>query len=99
MRSCTHALSISLLTTLLSALASAQQHVIEFLPEVDAYYKLDSRLRLSFQAKQTREDGELTQAEVGPDIQILVKPLLSLRRVRLYDLDYAKSRALALSFG
>jgi hypothetical protein len=98
MRTCTRLLGASLLTGVLSVLASAQQ-TFEFLPEVDAYYKLDSTVRLSFQAKQTREDGDETQAEVGPSIDFLLKPLLRLKRSPLYDLDEAKSKALALSFG
>ena len=97
-RTCTRLLGASLLIALLSVLASAQQ-TSEFLPEVDAFYKLDSNVRLSFQAKQTREDGDETQAEVGPSIDFLLKPLLRFRRSPLHDLDETKSRALALSIG
>ncbi len=98
MRYCARLLGASLLTILPSVLASAQQ-TFEFLPEVDAYYTLAPKVRLSFQAKQTREDGDATQAEFGPSIQFLMKPLLSLKRIRLYDMDAAKKRALALSLG
>jgi hypothetical protein len=45
-RTCTRLLGASLLIALLSVLASAQQ-TSEFLPEVDAFYKLDSNVRLN----------------------------------------------------
>jgi hypothetical protein len=71
----------------------------EFLPEIDVYAKLNPTVRLSFQAKHTREDGGTTQAEVGPSIDFYVKPLLSLRKASSHDLDESKSRAVVLSFG
>jgi hypothetical protein len=97
MRSCTRLLGIFLLTASLSLLTNAQS--FEFLPEIDIYGKLNSSVRLNFQAKQTKEDGDPTQAEIGPSIDILVKPLARLRRISSTDLDDSKSRALALSFG
>src|SRR5580698_10260570 len=97
-RTCIRLLGASLLTAFLPALASAQQSA-EFLPEIDAYYHVDSHMRLSFQAKQTREDGDLTQAEIGPSIDFFLKPLLRFRRFPLHDLDESKSWALALSIG
>ena len=98
MRLCRRLLEASLFTIVLSVLASAQQ-TFEFLPEIDGYYKLDSKLQLSFQAKQTRENGAPTQAEIGPSVRILLKPLINLSRIHIYDLDPTRSRALALSFG
>ena len=80
-------------------LVSSAAQTSEFLPEIDLYKKLDPSVRLSFQAKHTREDGSATQAEVGPTIDFYLKPLLSLKRVSSYDLDESKSRALVLSFG
>ena len=80
----------------LSLLASAQS---EFLPEVNVFGKLNSTVRVDFQAKQTREDGDPTQAEIGPSVDFLVKPLAQLRRLFDRDLDDAKSRALSLSVG
>jgi hypothetical protein len=71
----------------------------EFLPEINAYYSLNSTVRLSFQAKQTRENGDPTQAEFGPSVELLSKSLVKLKRVSQYDHDEAKHRLLALSFG
>jgi hypothetical protein len=81
----------------LSLQARAQQD--QFLPEIDFYYKLSSGVRLQFQAKQTREGGEPTQAEIGPTIDFYVHPWLRLDKVRKFDLDDAKSRPLVLSVG
>ncbi len=97
MRYCPQLSGAFLLTVLLSVPMSAQQ--TEFLPEVDAYYMVDPKVRLSFQSKQTRENGDETQAEVGPSIEFFMKPLLSLKRIRVYDLDEAKKRALVWSLG
>jgi len=77
--------------------ARAQQD--QFLPEIDFYYKLSSGVRLQFQAKQTREGGEPTQAEIGPTIDFYVHPWIRLDKVRKFDLDDAKSRPLVVSVG
>ena len=77
--------------------ARAQQD--QFLPEIDFYYKLSSGVRLQFQAKQTREGGEPTQAEIGPTIDFYVHPWIRLANVRKFDLDDAKSRPLVVSVG
>jgi hypothetical protein len=78
---------------------SAGAQTSEFLPEVDVYDKLNSTVRLQFQVKHTREDGDPSQVELGPSVDLTLKPWLKLRRASSYDLDESKSRALALSFG
>jgi hypothetical protein len=72
---------------------------VQFLPEIDTYLKMDPKVRFLFQAKQTREGGDPTQAELGPSVDFFVEPLLRLRRVVTFDLDESKSRALVLSAG
>ena len=79
--------------------AFAQTSTTEFLPEVDANFKLNSYVRFVFQAKDTREGGEPTQAEVGPSVEFYLKPLLRLKDVTHFDLDDAKSRPLVLAVG
>lgn len=69
------------------------------MPEVDAYAKLNSAIRFQFQAKETREAGDPTQAEIGPSFDFFLKPLIRLRKITLFDLDDAKSRPLVLSAG
>jgi hypothetical protein len=71
----------------------------QFLPEVDTYFKVSSELRISFQAKETREAGDPTQAEFGPSLDFYLKPLLRLKDVTAFDLDDSKSRPLVFSIG
>lgn len=90
-------LAVACWVVLLSSAASAQ--TIEFFPEVDLHAHVNSSVRLSFQAKETIEAGDPTQAELGPSIDLHFKPLVQLRKYSLYDLDESKSRTVALSFG
>src|SRR5271167_4031321 len=64
----------------------------QLLPEIDTYLKLSSDLRVSFQAKETREAGDPTQAEIGPSLDFYLKPLIKLQNVTEFDLDDSKSR-------
>jgi len=81
-----------------SLLRCAVAQTFEFLPEVNAYYKVKSAVRLSFQAKQTRENGDPTQVELGPTIDFMTKPWGRLRNASRYDQDDSKNRGLALAF-
>ena len=76
---------------------SSQQ--AQFLPEVDAYLKLNPDIRVSFQAKDTREGGDPTQAEIGPSMEFYLKPLVRLTEITDFDLDDAKKRPLVLAAG
>jgi hypothetical protein len=80
------------------AIAQSTQEV-QFLPEVDAYLKLNRNIRASFQAKDTRDGGDSTQAEIGPGVEIYLKPLVRLKEITLFDLDDAKKRPLVLAAG
>lgn len=71
----------------------------EFVPEVDLHYKIARDVRVSFQAKETREGGEPTQAEFGPSIEFYAKPLVRLKKITEFDLDDAKPRPLVLAIG
>jgi Protein of unknown function (DUF2490) len=71
----------------------------ELLPEVDAYGKLNSNLRLWFQAKQTREAGDPIHAEIGPSLDSYLKPFIRLKGATEFDLDDSKSRPLVFSIG
>jgi hypothetical protein len=71
----------------------------EFLPEVGAYLKLNPYIRVSFMAKDTREGGDSTEAEIGPSVDFYLKPLIKLKRITAFDLDDAKSRPLVLTAG
>ncbi len=90
-------LVLACLVILFSLSASAQ--TAQLLPEVDANYKLDSDLRIVFQAKETRESGDPVQAEIGPSLDFYLKPLLHLKDVTAFDLDDSKARPLVFSIG
>ncbi len=82
----------------LSALSRAQESR-QFLPEIDIYYTINPLVRTSFQAKQTREGGDPTQAEIGPSIDLYLKPWIKLRNATIFDLDEAQRRAFVFSTG
>jgi hypothetical protein len=71
----------------------------QVLPEIDTYVKLSSDLRISFQAKETREAGDPVQAEIGPSLDFYLKPLIRLQNATEFDLDDSKSRPLVFAIG
>ena len=91
--------ALFLLVLFLLPCGRASAQTFQFLPEVDTYFKINSNVRLVFQAKETRESGDPTQAEIGPSIEFILKPLLRLKDVTAFDLDDAKSRTLQLAVG
>jgi Protein of unknown function (DUF2490) len=72
---------------------------VQFLPEIDAYAKLNSAVRLNLEAKDDRDGGERTQFTFGPSVQFYLKPLVSLKKVTVFDLDDSKSRVLVMEVG
>jgi hypothetical protein len=71
----------------------------QFLPEIDAYLKVDPMIRFYFQAKDDRDGGDPVQATIGPSMQVFLKPLVKLKRVSAFDLDDAKKRPLVFEIG
>lgn len=69
------------------------------LPEVDAHLTLNSTFRAYLQAKDDREGGDPNQFTFGPSLQIYLKPLIKLKKVKEFDLDDSKSRFLVLESG
>ncbi|MGA2369548.1 MAG: DUF2490 domain-containing protein [Candidatus Korobacteraceae bacterium] len=92
-------LVLASLVILLCLSAGAQTVEDQLLPEIDTYLKLTSDLRFDFQAKETRENGEPIQAEVGPSLDFFLKPLVRLQNATSFDLNDANSRPLVLSIG
>jgi hypothetical protein len=84
---------------LLFACASVRAQSVEFLPEIDTYLKLNSNVRVYFQAKDDRDGGDPVQATLGPSIQFYLKPLLRLKKIAAFDLNDAKQRPLVLEAG
>jgi Protein of unknown function (DUF2490) len=88
------------LLMLFCRIASAEStEQTEFLPEISAYLKLNPYIRVSFMAKDTREGGDSTEAEIGPSVNVYLKPLVRLKTITAFDLDDAKSRPLVLTAG
>jgi len=92
-------LALAFLMLLITAGRAQSTQEVQFLPEVDAYVKLDPNIRFDFQAKDTRDGGEPTQAEIGPSMEFYVKPLIRLKRITVFDLDDAKARPLVMTAG
>jgi hypothetical protein len=85
--------------TLLLACFPLSAQTVQFLPEVDGYLKLTSKIRVYAEGKDDRDGGDSTQVTSGPSIQLYLKPLLKLKRVTTFDLDDSKPRALVLEAG
>jgi Protein of unknown function (DUF2490) len=75
---------------------TAYAQTSEYLPEIDTYISLEPDARFNFQAKETREDGIPTQAEIGPSMEFYWRPLKGLVP---NGVDEAKTRFILLSFG
>jgi hypothetical protein len=71
----------------------------QFLPEIDAHLKLNSTFRAYLEAKDDRDGGDPQQFTFGPSLQLYLKPLIKLKKVRAFDLDDSKSRLLVLEAG
>ncbi len=97
LRVCCLVLPLLILSCTTAGAQSSQE--AQFLPEIDAYLKLTPNIRVSAQAKDTRDGGDPTQVEIGPSMEFYVKPIIRLRDVTLFDLDDAKARPLVLTAG
>jgi hypothetical protein len=90
-------LILAILVSALHIPASAQS--FQLLPELDVYYKLNPDLRVYFQAKETREGGAPTTAEIGPSLDVYLKKLSKLVDVTAFGRDDSKSQMLVFSIG
>ena len=91
-------LAVLALLEILRAQHSGAQ-TVQTLPEVDAYVKVNPSFRFNFQAKETREGGDPTQAEIGPSLDFYIKPLVRLQNPTEFELDDSKSRFTVISIG
>ncbi len=96
---CWQLVCLGLLLTIAGSAAEAQNSSAQGWPEIDAFLKLNSNVRISFFAAQTREGRSGSDAEVGPNLDYYVKPLRKAKRFILFDLDESKSRLLMLRAG
>jgi hypothetical protein len=88
---------LALLTCIACLPARPQQ--LQYLPEFDANLKVNPLLRLTFEVKGDREAGEQEQFQIGPSVELYLKPLIRLKDVTTFDLNDAKSRFLVLEAG
>jgi len=72
---------------------------LQFVPEVDAYLKLNSVFRAYLQVKDNLDGDGNRRFVVGPSIQLSLKPLLKLKDVGVFDLEDTKHRSLVLEAG
>jgi len=79
--------------------AQAQETPSDFLPEIDLYFKLNPNVQIYLQAKDDRDGGDQHQATIGPSLQLYRKPLWSLKRLVVFDLDVTKSTPWMLESG
>lgn len=86
-----------ILICLACGLSDAQD--TQFLPEVDAHFTADSRVRFLIQAKDDREGGDPQQFTFGPSVQFYFKPLLKLEHVTVFDLDDVRRRMVVFESG
>src|SRR5664279_2322442 len=82
-----------------ACLPALAQENVQFLPEVDAYLKLNPVLRVYVEAKDDQDGGDSAQAGIGPSVQLYMKPLAKLKEMRAFDLDDAKTRFFVLEAG
>jgi len=82
-----------------ACLPAVAQQGVQFLPEVDAYLKLNSVFRTYVEAKADQDGGDPLQAGIGPSLQLFLKPLAKLKEIRAFDLDDAKARFFVLEAG
>lgn len=92
-------LMAALVVWLPSVAASAQTSATEFLPEIDAYVRLNSNIRFALQAKETIAEGDLTRSDVGASIEGYLRPLEVLKGVTVFDLDETKCVPVLFSVG
>jgi len=72
---------------------------VQFLPEIDTYFRLNSVLQTYLEAKSDHDGGDPLQAGIGPSVQLYLKPLVKLKAVTAFDLDDAKKRLFVLEAG
>src|SRR5215469_15643859 len=92
-------LTAMFLTPLLPFPVQAQTSTTFFLPEVDAYIRLASNVRLELQGKAAIEDGDFYRATLGPSIEFNFRPLRKLKDITIFDLDDMKCMPVTLSIG
>ena len=96
---CLQTVGLGLLLGILAPRVAAQNQSYQAWPEIDTYLKVNSNVRLSFFASTTKENRQGTDAEIGPNFDFFLKPLVKLKRITIFELDQSKNRPLMLRLG
>jgi hypothetical protein len=67
---------------------------VQVLPEFEENLKLNSAMRLGFDAQGDRDEGTQVSTSLGPNLEFYLKPLILLKHVTTFDLNDSKSRFL-----
>src|ERR1700751_6017881 len=89
----------ALVLSLLSVAVRAQTSMTAFLPEVNSHFRLSSNVRLVFDAKGYMEDGDLNHAQIGPSLQLNIRPLERLQRISIFEIDDMKPMPVVFTIG
>jgi Protein of unknown function (DUF2490) len=92
-------LMAALLLLLPSPAVRAQTSMTAFLPEVNSHFRLNSNVRLVFDAKGYMEDGDLNRAQIGPSLQFNIRPLEKLKQITTHDMDDVKPMPVLFTIG
>src|SRR5271166_3233452 len=90
---------IAALLAMVCCASAATAQTVQALPELDTYLELNSTTRIWFQAKETREGGVPSQAEIGPSLDFYIRSLPKLEQIATLDRDHSKKSLLVLSLG
>jgi hypothetical protein len=82
----------------MSAAVPARAQTVGVWPEVDVHVRLNSRARLLLVGTTVKDDGEKTEAEFGPSLDLFLKPIRRPPRL-LYRLDESKNSVLMVRTG
>ena len=82
---------LGLLLGILAPRVAAQNQSYQAWPEIDTYLKVNSNVRLSFFASTTKENRQGTDAEIGPNFDFFLKPLVKLKRITIFELDQSRT--------
>ncbi len=87
---------LALVAALLCQAATAQTSEVQHWPEIDTYVNLNSRTRASFFAARTDDGLTPESIQIGPNLDIFLKPFL---RKRLRTQDVAAQKYLMFRVG
>jgi hypothetical protein len=90
---------MAMLSVILTVPLLAQNESFQAWPEVDAFFQLNSDVRVSIFDAATRENRQGTSAEIRPNIDFFFKPLVKLKRITIFELDPSKNRLVMLRLG